>query len=57
MNSNNDISRLRKDIDTIDLQILDLINRRLLNAKAIGTAKAQNGIGVTDPEREYELIK
>ena len=57
MNSSNDIFRLRQAIDTIDLQILDLINQRLLNAKAIGSTKAQNGIGVTDPAREYELIK
>ena len=57
MTNNNDISRLRKEIDTIDLQILELINRRLLNAKAIGSAKAQNGIGTTDPAREHELIK
>ena len=57
MNNSHDISRLRQAIDTIDLKILDLINQRLLNAKAIGSAKAQNGIGVIDPAREYELIK
>lgn len=57
MTTSSDISRLRQAIDTIDMQILELINQRLLHAKAIGSAKAQNGIGAIDPAREHELIK
>jgi chorismate mutase len=35
---------------------LDLINQRLLWAKQIGDFKKQNGIQITDKEREKEIM-
>jgi shikimate dehydrogenase len=54
-NSKEDISTLRRDIDDIDDQILELINRRLSAARAIGKIKEQSGITVVDSEREREI--
>ena len=36
-----DIATLRKQIDAIDDQILELINRRLVSARTIGRIKQQ----------------
>ncbi|MBD3226483.1 MAG: chorismate mutase [Caldithrix sp.] len=46
------INQLRREIDTIDEQILDLINRRIEKARGIGQVKKANGLPVFVPERE-----
>ena len=51
------IAGLRKDIDTVDEQILDLINQRLLLAREIGKIKAKNGGRTVDGARESTLIQ
>jgi chorismate mutase/prephenate dehydratase len=51
-----DISKLRRAIDEIDEKIMDLINRRLTLAQLIGRIKKQSGMGVTDRQREKEII-
>ncbi|MEW6674236.1 MAG: prephenate dehydratase [Thermodesulfobacteriota bacterium] len=51
------ITGLRRDIDKIDEQILDLINQRLLLAREIGKIKAKNGELMVDGARESTLIK
>jgi len=57
MNENSEIARKRVEIDTIDEQILQLINQRLLTAQEIGRLKAAGGNHVFDSARESELIK
>jgi shikimate dehydrogenase len=52
-----DIPILRKQIDTIDSQILELINRRLITARAIGRIKQQTGKIVVDKGREAEIFQ
>ncbi len=50
------IDSLRASIDEIDIEILDLINRRLLLAKKIGGIKKQKGEKVLDIARESNII-
>ncbi|MBE9593368.1 MAG: chorismate mutase, partial [Proteobacteria bacterium] len=50
------IDTLRASIDQIDIEILDLINRRLLLAKKIGGIKKQKGEKVLDTARESNII-
>ena len=51
------MSALRRRIDDIDDQILELINRRLLSARAIGRIKQQTGRAVVDSRREAEIFR
>jgi len=57
MNADDEIQKIRKTIDTIDEEILRLINRRLQSAEAIGALKAKDASRVFDSARESELIK
>ena len=56
-NSGADIAALRRRIDDIDDQILELISRRLSAAQAIGQIKQQTGITVVDNRRESEIYQ
>lgn len=47
---------LRQAIDRIDDQILQLINKRLEIAVAIGKIKEKNGEPIIDAEREKNII-
>lgn len=49
------IKNLRKIIDEIDSQILDLIKSRIEVVVEIGEAKKQNNIDVIDEKREQEI--
>jgi len=51
-----DIAILRKQIDAIDAQVLELINQRLVAARAIGRIKQQTGKVVVDKGREAEIF-
>lgn len=55
--STSKISSLRKSINDIDDNILDLINRRLLLAKEIGQIKKLNNEPILDSARETTIIK
>ena len=52
-----DIAAFRRQIDAIDDQILNLIDRRLTAARAIGRIKQQAGITVVDNRRESEIYQ
>ena len=52
-----DIPTLRKQIDAIDDQILELINRRLSSARSIGRIKQHTGTAVIDKRREVEIFQ
>jgi len=51
------ITGLRRDIDKVDEQILNLINQRLLLASEIGKIKTKQGDRMVDGARESTLIK
>ena len=53
---NTDIAELRKAIDVIDENIMDLINQRLLLAVQIGGLKKQGDIQIADKRRETEIM-
>lgn len=57
VNSEEDVATLRKRIDDIDEQILEMIGRRLEAARAIGRIKQQAGITVVDNRREGEIFQ
>ncbi len=52
-----DIPILRKRVDAIDDQILELINQRLLAARDIGRIKQRAGTAVVDSRREGEIFQ
>jgi len=51
-----EIGKLRRAIDVIDGNIMDLINQRLLLAAKIGDLKKQGEIQVLDKGRETEIM-
>lgn len=51
----NDLTQLRGKIDTIDNQILELLNQRAEVVLEIGEFKKKNDLGVYDPNREKEI--
>ena len=53
---NSQIDLLRRAIDQIDDQIMELINQRLSLAKQVGDFKKQGGIQITDSDREKEIM-
>lgn len=50
------IAELRKEIDTINLQILDLLNKRATIAKEIGVYQSALGTTFYDPQREAYML-
>lgn len=51
------LNELRKQIDTIDQQIAELYNERLLLCESIGEIKKQYNLPILDTSRELEVIK
>ena len=49
------IARLRKEVDSVDEDLLRLIKKRLQLTKEIGIIKKENGIGIIDSPREKAL--
>ena len=47
----------RKEIDSIDGEIIALLNRRANASKEIGIIKAKAGLPIIDLERENEVLK
>ena len=52
-----DLTKLRKEIDTIDHEIIRLLNERVRCACDIGRVKEQSGASVYDPAREEEVFQ
>lgn len=50
------LESLRKEIDEINLQLLDLLNKRATLASKIGTLQTQSGMQLYDPQREAEML-
>jgi chorismate mutase/prephenate dehydratase len=51
------LDALRRDIDAIDAQIIELLDRRAALAHAVGRAKRDAGLPMHDPARERALIE
>jgi chorismate mutase/prephenate dehydratase len=51
-----DLDSLRSEIDVLDREIVDLLNRRARLGLAAGKAKMRSGRLVTDKEREREVM-
>jgi 3-deoxy-7-phosphoheptulonate synthase/chorismate mutase len=54
--SNEKLEQLRSDLDAINLQILELINRRAELVQEIGKVKLKQGVNRFDPERERQML-
>ena len=60
MTSNQDLTEIRKQIDTLDIEIVRLIQDRAKLAATIGEIKKSKGEPIYRPDREkevYEKIK
>lgn len=51
------LQRHRAEIDSMDEQILFLLNQRIRVAAALGTLKKQAGASVVDAEREDTVLR
>lgn len=51
------LEELRNEIDTLDEQILQLLNRRALCAIEVGKIKREKNEEIHVPEREQEIIE
>ncbi|MUK86811.1 3-deoxy-7-phosphoheptulonate synthase [Ornithinibacillus sp. L9] len=54
--SHNDLEQLRTQLDNINLQLLELINKRAETVQQIGQIKYKQGMKVFDPIREREML-
>lgn len=52
-----DLSEIRKDIDDIDKQLIELFIRRMDCAKEVGYYKKANGIPVLNQQRENQILE
>lgn len=50
------MEEIRKKIDRLDEQIISLLGKRMSLAKEIGRQKKESDIGITDEEREKEVM-
>jgi chorismate mutase/prephenate dehydratase len=51
------LAEARKNIDAIDLQLLDLLNRRTREVEQIGRAKESVGLPIYEPKREDDVFR
>ncbi len=51
------ISQLRKKIDAVDEEVLDILCERVKICEAIGEAKKVQGLSVHDAKREEEIYR
>ena len=54
---NPNLESLRDEIDSIDSQVVDLLNQRVKKAAEIGKIKASMGVDPYDPAREEQVFK
>src|SRR5699024_12452894 len=54
--SNGNVENLREDLDALNLEILDLINKRAGIVKEIGEIKSKQSTQAFDPVRERDMI-
>src|SRR5699024_11235422 len=54
--SNGNVENLREDLDALNLEILDLINKRAGIVQEIGEIKSKQSTQAFDPVRERDMI-
>ncbi|MEA3254776.1 MAG: chorismate mutase [Candidatus Altiarchaeota archaeon] len=52
-----ELKNLRREIDEIDKEIIDLIENRVEIAKKTGEVKRERGLGITDSKREESVLE
>jgi chorismate mutase len=52
-----ELKRLRKEIDVLDREMIALVEKRVEAAKKIGALKAKKGLQISDPAREKEVLE
>ena len=57
INKMDELNVLRKKVDELDHELLDIIKRRLIVIKEIGEFKKKNGLGIRDKKRENEILQ
>jgi chorismate mutase len=55
--SDPELEALRRQIDQVDTQLLDLIHERIRLVLEVGAHKARRGLSVYDPERERRMLE
>ena len=51
------LAESRKEIDALDLQLLDLLNRRTRVVEGIGRAKESADLPIYEPKREEDVFR
>lgn len=52
-----DLERTRREIESLDRELIRLIARRVELARAVGTAKRAAGLPTLDPPREAAVLR
>jgi chorismate mutase/prephenate dehydratase len=53
---NPNVGRLREQIDAIDAQLIELLNRRAGISLELGLQKRRAGLGIRDAQREEQIV-
>jgi chorismate mutase len=53
----NELNVLRKKVDELDHELLDVLKRRLMVSMEIGNFKKKNGLKIRDRKREGEILQ
>ena len=51
-----DLENIRKKIDSIDTQLVELLKERMECAAEVAKYKSENGMRIYDPDRERALM-
>lgn len=54
---NEELDRLRKEVDELDRKLIEIIKERLIISREIGNCKKKNGLKIRDRKREKEIIE
>jgi len=54
---NSDISRWRRKIDELDMELIRILNERARCAIEIGKIKRRRSFAIYDPKREEEIVR
>lgn len=52
-----DLKQLRKDIDTLDEAIMDLLDKRFELSRSMGELKKHTALAISHPDREKNILK
>jgi chorismate mutase len=55
--SERDLETLRRAIDAVDTQLVELIHERVRLVLEVGAYKSNHGLAIYDPERERRMLE